>query len=159
MRNWREVQTSSTVLNLRYVLPEKSVSNRSTESFSNASVQAVCVEAGMIALREGFTEIGHEHYLSGILYVRFRLSPLSDFCSLFLSVYSEVQSKKKNDHVSFFISCAFDSSHHKLIPLFFPSCNSSTSLNLVGSITLTAFVHFRFYISRSRRFRAIFYAT
>jgi 26S proteasome regulatory subunit T5 len=42
--------------------------------------QAVCVEAGMIALREGFTEINHEHYLSGIL---------------------EVQSKKKNDHFYF----------------------------------------------------------
>lgn len=42
-------------------------------------IQAVCVEAGMIALREGFTEITHEHYLSGVL---------------------EVQSKKKNDHVS-----------------------------------------------------------
>ncbi|BGP20954.1 26S proteasome regulatory subunit 6A [Rhodosporidiobolus nylandii] len=43
-------------------------------------LEAVCVEAGMIALREGFTEINHEHYLSGIL---------------------EVQSKKKNDHFCF----------------------------------------------------------
>jgi hypothetical protein len=43
----------------------------------------------MIALREGFTEITHEHYLSGIL---------------------EVQSKKKNDHVrclSFALFSAF----------------------------------------------------
>lgn len=26
----------------------------------------VCVEAGMIALREGATKLGHEHFLSGI---------------------------------------------------------------------------------------------
>jgi len=38
-----------------------------SDSFARA--QAVCVEAGMIALREGFTEINHEHYLSGILCV------------------------------------------------------------------------------------------
>jgi hypothetical protein len=41
--------------------------------------QAVCVEAGMIALREGSKQIGHEHYLSGVL---------------------EVQAKKKNEQVS-----------------------------------------------------------
>lgn len=46
------------------------VLNRSTD-WDGRVVQAVCVEAGMIALREGFTEIGHEHYLSGILYVQF----------------------------------------------------------------------------------------
>ncbi|POY70274.1 hypothetical protein BMF94_6721 [Rhodotorula taiwanensis] len=53
---------------------------RSTDEFNGAQLKAVCVEAGMIALREGFTEINHEHYLSGIL---------------------EVQSKKKNDHFYF----------------------------------------------------------
>ena len=31
--------------------------------------QAVCVEAGMIALREGASIISHEHYLSGVLEV------------------------------------------------------------------------------------------
>lgn len=51
-----------------------------TELTHDSGTQAVCVEAGMIALREGFTEINHEHYLSGIL---------------------EVQSKKKNDHFYF----------------------------------------------------------
>ena len=51
-----------------------------TKLTHNSGTQAVCVEAGMIALREGFTEINHEHYLSGIL---------------------EVQSKKKNDHFYF----------------------------------------------------------
>ncbi|POW00423.1 hypothetical protein PSTT_13141, partial [Puccinia striiformis] len=49
---------------------------RSTDEFNAAQLRAVAVEAGMIALREGATVIGHEHFLSGIL---------------------EVQSKKKND--------------------------------------------------------------
>lgn len=52
---------------------------RTTDEFNGAQLKAVCVEAGMIALREGSKVIGHEHYLSGIL---------------------EVQSKKKNDQVS-----------------------------------------------------------
>lgn len=53
---------------------------RSTDEMNGAQLKAVCVEAGMIALREGSKMIGHEHYLSGVL---------------------EVQSKKKNDQVSF----------------------------------------------------------
>ncbi|GAA6016665.1 hypothetical protein JCM10207_000141 [Rhodosporidiobolus poonsookiae] len=53
---------------------------RSTDEFNAAQLKAVCVEAGMIALREGLTEVGHENFLSGIL---------------------EVQSKKKNDHFYF----------------------------------------------------------
>ncbi|KAK2459686.1 hypothetical protein APHAL10511_008331 [Amanita phalloides] len=48
---------------------------RSTDEFNAAQLKAVCVEAGMIALREGATRLGHEHFLSGI---------------------AEVQSKKKN---------------------------------------------------------------
>ncbi|OCH92862.1 26S proteasome subunit P45 [Obba rivulosa] len=48
---------------------------RSTDEFNGAQLKAVCVEAGMIALREGATKLSHEHFLSGI---------------------SEVQSKKKN---------------------------------------------------------------
>lgn len=52
---------------------------RSTDEFNGAQLKAVCVEAGMIALREGSKVIGHEHFLSGVL---------------------EVQSKKKNDQVS-----------------------------------------------------------
>ncbi|KAG8912341.1 26S proteasome regulatory subunit 6A [Tulasnella sp. 408] len=48
---------------------------RSTDEFNGAQLKAVCVEAGMIALREGATKLNHEHYLSGI---------------------AEVQSKKKN---------------------------------------------------------------
>ncbi|KAL7412394.1 26S proteasome subunit P45 [Mrakia frigida] len=52
----------------------------STDEFNGAQLKAVCVEAGMIALREGATVLGHEHFHSGIL---------------------EVQSKKKNDQFYF----------------------------------------------------------
>ncbi|KAI0689070.1 26S proteasome subunit P45 [Cytidiella melzeri] len=53
---------------------------RSTDEFNGAQLKAVCVEAGMIALREGATKLSHEHFLSGI---------------------AEVQSKKKNDLMYF----------------------------------------------------------
>lgn len=39
---------------------------RSTDEFNAAQLKAVCVEAGMIGLREGATELTHEHFLSGI---------------------------------------------------------------------------------------------
>lgn len=39
---------------------------RSTDEFNAAQLKAVCVEAGMIALREGANKLGHEHFLSGI---------------------------------------------------------------------------------------------
>jgi len=47
---------------------------RSTEDFNGAQLKAVCVEAGMEALRRGATELCHEDYMMGI---------------------SEVQAKKK----------------------------------------------------------------
>ena len=37
-----------------------------TDEFNAAQLKAVCVEAGMIALREGARKLGHEHFLSGI---------------------------------------------------------------------------------------------
>ena len=40
--------------------------SRSTDEFNGAQLKAVCVEAGMIALREGATMLSHEHFLSGI---------------------------------------------------------------------------------------------
>ncbi|CAE6464301.1 unnamed protein product [Rhizoctonia solani] len=49
---------------------------RSTDEFNGAQLKAVCVEAGMIALREGASQLNHEHFHGGI---------------------AEVQSKKKND--------------------------------------------------------------
>ena len=50
---------------------------RSTDEMNGAQLKAVCVEAGMIALREGASELDHEHFLGGIL---------------------EVQALKKSDH-------------------------------------------------------------
>lgn len=42
---------------------------RSTEDFNGAQLKAVCVEAGMIALRRGATEIDHEDFVEGITMV------------------------------------------------------------------------------------------
>jgi len=53
---------------------------RSTDEFGGAQLKAVCVEAGMIALRNGQHKISHEHYVDAI---------------------SEVQAKKK-DTVNFY---------------------------------------------------------
>ena len=39
---------------------------RSTDEFGGAQLKAVCVEAGMIALRKGMVKIGHEHYVDAI---------------------------------------------------------------------------------------------
>lgn len=39
---------------------------RSTDEFNGAQLKATCVEAGMIALREGASKLTHEHFLSGI---------------------------------------------------------------------------------------------
>lgn len=44
---------------------------------NSAQLKAVCVEAGMIALREGAKELNHEHFHGGIM---------------------EVAAKKKSDH-------------------------------------------------------------
>ena len=56
---------------------------RSTDEFGGAMLKAVCVEAGMIALRSGQSKIVHEHYVDAI---------------------AEVQSKKKESYVSLLIS-------------------------------------------------------
>ncbi|KCV70400.1 26S protease regulatory subunit 6A like A [Fonticula alba] len=39
---------------------------RSTEDFNGATLKAVCVEAGMIALRRGASEIHHEDFMQGV---------------------------------------------------------------------------------------------
>ncbi len=38
---------------------------RCTDSFNGAQLKAVCVEAGMIALRRGASELIHEDYMEG----------------------------------------------------------------------------------------------
>ncbi|MCJ1329652.1 26S proteasome regulatory subunit 6A [Thelotrema lepadinum] len=43
---------------------------RSTDEFGGAQLKAVCVEAGMIALRKGMSKIGHEHYVDAIAEVQ-----------------------------------------------------------------------------------------
>jgi 26S proteasome regulatory subunit T5 len=39
---------------------------RSTDDFNAAQLKAVCVEAGMLALRRDGTEVGHEDFVEGI---------------------------------------------------------------------------------------------
>lgn len=55
---------------------------RSTDEFGGAQLKAVCVEAGMIALRSGQSKISHEHYVDAI---------------------AEVQAKKKVRHAIFHV--------------------------------------------------------
>lgn len=43
---------------------------RSTDDFNGAMLKAVCVEAGMIALKRGGTIIQHEDYVDGIAHVQ-----------------------------------------------------------------------------------------
>ncbi len=72
---------------------------RSTDEFNGAQLKAVCVEAGMIALREGATKLGHEHFISGIAEGESCLSWLQ---RARIDVYPKpVQSKKKNDLMYF----------------------------------------------------------
>lgn len=46
---------------------------RSTDEFGGAQLKAVCVEAGMIALRQGKNKINHENYVDAIAEVQVRL--------------------------------------------------------------------------------------
>lgn len=43
---------------------------RATDDFNGAQLKAVCVEAGMSALRRGATELQHEDYVEGIAVVQ-----------------------------------------------------------------------------------------
>jgi len=43
---------------------------RSTQEFNGAQLKAVCVEAGMVALRRGATELRHEDFNDGIQQVQ-----------------------------------------------------------------------------------------
>ncbi len=45
---------------------------RSTEDFNGAQLKAVCVEAGMEALRRGATELTHEDYVVGLQNVQMK---------------------------------------------------------------------------------------
>ena len=43
---------------------------RMTDDFNGAMLKAVCVEAGMIALRRGAAEVTHNDYVEGINQVK-----------------------------------------------------------------------------------------
>jgi 26S proteasome regulatory subunit T5 len=53
---------------------------RSTDEFGGAMLKAVCVEAGMIALRSGKNKIGHEHYVDAIAEVQAKKKDVSSIC-------------------------------------------------------------------------------
>merc|ERR1712187_735346 len=55
---------------------------RSTDEFGGAQLKAVCVEAGMIALRKGMSKIDHENYVDAIV---------------------EVQAKKKDTNMGIYV--------------------------------------------------------
>ncbi|KAF2665828.1 26S protease regulatory subunit 6A [Microthyrium microscopicum] len=52
---------------------------RSTDEFGGAQLKAVCVEAGMIALRLGQTKISHEHYVDAIAEVQAKKKETANF--------------------------------------------------------------------------------
>jgi 26S proteasome regulatory subunit T5 len=62
---------------------------RSTDEFGGAMLKAVCVEAGMIALRMGKNKISHEHYVDAIAEVQAKkkdVSISSDRVGIFLDI-------------------------------------------------------------------------
>ena len=72
---------------------------RCTDDFNGAQLKAVCVEAGMIALRRGAAELNHEDYMDGewVWLPMCRILYLSTIAvSVFVSAgILEVQAKKK----------------------------------------------------------------
>ncbi|KAI9709747.1 MAG: 26S proteasome regulatory subunit 6A [Bogoriella megaspora] len=52
---------------------------RSTDEFGGAQLKAVCVEAGMIALRSGQGKISHEHYVDAIAEVQAKKKDTANF--------------------------------------------------------------------------------
>lgn len=65
---------------------------RSTDEFGGAMLKAVCVEAGMIALRSGKNKIGHEHYVDAIAEVQAKKKDVSDHLINSLSLYDTLTS-------------------------------------------------------------------
>jgi SpoVK/Ycf46/Vps4 family AAA+-type ATPase len=68
---------------------------RSTDEFNGAQLKATCVEAGMIALREGASKLNHEHFLSGI--AEGELSRLKLYNPILMIDYSPVQEEERPD--------------------------------------------------------------
>ena len=60
---------------------ENSISSRSTDDFNGAQCKAVCVEAGMIALRRESSLVTHEDFLDGVSLLSNELHYISNPCS------------------------------------------------------------------------------
>jgi 26S proteasome regulatory subunit T5 len=58
---------------------------RSTDEFGGAMLKAVCVEAGMIALRSGRSKITHEHYVDAISEVQAKKKVCAPSRALFMA--------------------------------------------------------------------------
>ena len=58
---------------------------RSTDEFGGAMLKAVCVEAGMIALRSGKNKISHEHYVDAIAEVQSKKKEVSNVLLIAMS--------------------------------------------------------------------------
>jgi len=52
---------------------------RSTDEFNGAQLKAVCVEAGMTALKRGATFLTHEDFLEGIAQVQAKKKSQLDY--------------------------------------------------------------------------------
>ena len=65
---------------------------RSTDDFNGAQCKAVCVEAGMIALRRESSLVTHEDFLDGVIFMSFIYFHFHCICT---SQVIEVQAKKK----------------------------------------------------------------
>lgn len=57
---------------------------RSTDGFNCAQVKAVCVEAGMCALRRGASFLNHEDYVDGIAAVEAKKKEKLDYFAWFI---------------------------------------------------------------------------
>lgn len=52
---------------------------RSTDDFNAAQLKAVCVEAGMLALRRGGVEVSHEDFVEGVVAVQAKKKALLNY--------------------------------------------------------------------------------
>ena len=68
---------------------------RSTDEFNAAQLRAVCVEAGMIALREGCEWLSHEHFHSGIA-EGMLIIPL---LAILILIFFSAKQKEKGPHL------------------------------------------------------------
>ena len=67
---------------------------RSTDEFGGAQLKAVCVEAGMIALRKGMVKIGHEHYVDAIAEVQAKKKVILPLSTPFRYMFADIASRR-----------------------------------------------------------------